>query len=153
MFLSPNIQIRSDSYDIRVTSQTYSYYHTDHPLYEVIGRQRCIASQRVSFYTPTNTHVHLSAPRLFFPFSGLRAFRSNRYLFYNEVFINTQFKSDIYQVSINVDKNIKCQCPLLQNLTSLQVLIPISIECVTHDVVVVESTYSRLTAQPYIDPV
>ncbi len=29
-------------------------------------------------------------------------------------------------------------------------MIPISIECVTHDVVVVESTYSRLTAQPCI---
>ena len=26
---------------------------------------------------------------------------------------------------------------------------PISIECVTYDVVVVESTYSRLTAQPW----
>jgi len=58
--------------------------------------------------------VHLSAPRLYFPFSGLRAFRSNRYLFYNEVFIHTQFKSDIYQVSINVDKNTSARVLLLQ---------------------------------------
>ena len=103
-YLPTYLQIRSDSYDIRVTSQTYSYYHTDHPFCEVIGWQRCIASWRVSFYTPTNTHVHLSAPRLYFPFLRLRAFCSNRYLFYNEVLFHTQFKSDIYQVSINVDK-------------------------------------------------
>ncbi len=66
-----------DPYDIRVTSQTYSYNHTDHPFYEVIGRQRCIASQRVSFYTPTNTHMHSLRSALPFPFSGLRALCSN----------------------------------------------------------------------------
>jgi hypothetical protein len=58
-----------------------------------------------SFILHTNQHTRaFKRSALTFPFSGLRAFRSNRYLFYNEVLFHTQFKSDIYQVSINVDK-------------------------------------------------
>ncbi len=48
-----------------------------------------------SFILHTNQYTRaFKRSALIFPFSGLRAFRSNRYLFYNEVFIHTQFKSD-----------------------------------------------------------
>jgi hypothetical protein len=78
---------------------------------------------------------------------------------YNQITaIDTIVKLIIYKEFIR-DKQkkyrIKCLCPFTSsychNLTSLWVIIPISIECVTHKVVVVESTSSRLTAQPYIE--
>jgi hypothetical protein len=54
-------------------------------------------------HTKQHTRAFLRSA-LPFPIFGTWSISLESYLFYNEVFFHSLYKSDIYQVSINVDK-------------------------------------------------
>jgi hypothetical protein len=69
-----------------------------------------------SFILHTNQHTcAFSALCASLPIFGTKSILLKHFLFYNEVFFHSLYKSDIYQVSLNIDKKLAEPSFLLVN--------------------------------------
>jgi hypothetical protein len=101
------IQYYSDVIDIQLLAYWSSF------LWSYRKAMWYIAIENFILHTNWHTQAFL-ALRASLPIFGSESILLERYLFYNRVFFHLLYKSDIYQVSLNVDKNVSARALLLQ---------------------------------------